>query len=465
MPSLKISKALLLATMDDRGTEYEQGYLTAVDGVIQEVGSGTPPGGAADLEIDATGMVVLPGLVNTHHHLFQTLTRNVPRMQDRPLFDWLRGHYEIWRELTPEAVDLSTRIGLLELMKSGVGTSADHLYVFPEAAGAELIDAEIEAAREVGLRFHPTRGSMSLGRSEGGLPPDDVVQSEEDIQRDTERLLAKYHDDAPGSMTRLALAPCSPFSVTPTLMKATAEYARINALGLHTHLAETLDEERYCVERYGLRPVSYVEQLGWMTYSAWFAHGVHLDGSEIARLAEVGAGVAHCPTSNMRLGSGIAPVRELLRAGVKVGLGVDGSASNDSSNLLLEARNALLLSRLREESCWLGARDVLRMATRGGASLLGRSDIGSLEAGQRADLAAFSLAGTEYAGALSDPLAALVFCARAKPVDYLVVEGRALIREGRSGVNEQALVEDHNWRSGEMIRRAARRTGIDFLRR
>ena len=416
-----------------------------------------------DEVIDATGMVVLPGFINTHHHLYQTLTRNIPKMQDLPLFEWLTNYYEIWRELTEEAVYVSAKTGLLELMKSGVTTSADHLYLFPAKTGKNLIDAEIKAAQEVGIRFQPTRGSMSLGKTKGGLPPDDVVQSEAEIQEDTERLLAKFHDDSEGSMLRISLAPCSPFSVTPELLKSTAEFAKTNNLHIHTHLAEALDEEKFCIKTFGMRPVEYLDSLGWIAENSWFAHAIHINDKELRRLADAGVGISHCPSSNMRLGSGIARIKEMLTAGIVVGLGVDGSASNDSGNMLTEIRNAMLLSRLRDEEFWLSAREVLWMATRGGAQALGREDIGQLAVGKRADLVLFSINGLEYAGGRSDPLASLVFNVRMSSVDYLIINGKIQIRNGETAVDENTLILEHNRLSDEMLQRATDNSGIDFL--
>ncbi len=461
MSSILIKNPLRVATMDDDRREFTGGHILCRDGVLESLGP-EPLEAEVDEVIEADGMVVLPGLINTHHHLYQTLTRNVPLLQNRSLFGWLTGHYEIWRELTAEAVRVSATTGLLELMKSGATTSSDHLYLFPANCDGLLIDQEIEAARELGIRFQPTRGSMSLGQSRGGLPPDDTVQTEKEIMADYERLLARYHDDSPGAMVRLALAPCSPFSVTPELMRHTARFARANGLMMHTHLAETLDEERFCLRAFGQRPLDFVDGLGWLADNTWFAHAVHLNADEITRLGAAGVGVSHCPSSNLRLGSGIAPVKELLEAGVAVSLAVDGSASNDSSNILLETRNAMLLSRLREEQHWLTARDTLWMATRGGARALGRDDIGQLIPGKRADLALFSVEGVEYAGGLADPLAALVFNVRQSPVDYLVVDGQVRIRAGATGIDEYKLVDRHNAIAAEMLDRAARQTGIDY---
>jgi cytosine/adenosine deaminase-related metal-dependent hydrolase len=399
-------------------------------------------------------------------------------MQDAPLTRWLTQHYEVWRELKEEGVYYGALVGLLELMKTGATTSADHQYLFPAQATDRLIDAEINAAKELGIRFQPTRGSMSakelgirfqptrgsmsLGKSQGGLPPDDVIQSEKEIQKDVDRLVKQYHDRSPGAMIQIGLAPCSPFSVTPELMRTTASYATDNQLMMHTHLAETLDEETFCLETFNQRPAEYVESLGWNTGHSWFAHAIHLNDAEIRKMGAAGVGISHCPTSNMRLGSGIARIKEMRSAGVKVGLAVDGSASNDSSNMLAEIRNAVLLSRLRDESAWLTARDALEMATVGGAQVLGRDDIGQLAADKRADIGIFSLAGIEYAGAQSDPLAALVFTVRNKPVDTLIIDGHIRIRDGVSEVAEEQLAREHNRISFEMLRRAEKNTGIDF---
>jgi len=463
MQRILIKNPLRVATQNDAGEEFSGGHILIEDDRIVSLGREDYEGVPVDETIDAHRMVVLPGFINTHHHLYQTLTRNIPLMQTQPLFSWLTNHYEVWRELTTEAVAVSTKTGLLELMKSGVTTSSDHLYLFPRQASPTLIDTEIEAARDLGIRFQPTRGSMSLGKSMGGLPPDDTVQTETEIRQDTERLLKRWHDESPGAMVRISLAPCSPFSVTPDLMRETADFARANGLRLHTHLAETLDEERYCLENTGKRPVAYIKSLDWLTGSSWFAHAVHLSDAEIEELGEAGAGISHCPSSNMRLGSGIARIRELLQAGVHVSLGVDGSASNDSGNMLLEIRNALLLSRLRASDCWLTAREVLRMATRGGAAVLGRDDIGELAVGKQADLSLFDMDRIEYAGGMSDPLAALVFAVRTAPVDYLIVKGKVLIREQLSAVDEAALITEHNRISAEMLERAGKNTGINFI--
>ena len=327
----------------------------------------------ADQEIDASGCIVLPGFINTHHHLYQTLFRAVPLVQNASLFEWLTNLYDAWRWITPESVHVSALVGLGELLISGCTTSTDHFYLFPEDQPADLLDGTIEAARELGIRFHPTRGAMSLGRSKGGLPPDEVVQDEAAILDDYKRVVALYHDTDPFSMCRIGLAPCSPFSVTAELMEETVAFARKNGLLCHTHLAETKDEEEFCIERYGVRPLELMERLGWMGPDIWFAHCVHLDNNEIEKMAQTGTAVAHCPGSNMRLGSGTSPVPHMLAKGVNVGLAVDGSASNDSSNLLRELSLCLLAHRAANGVNAISAMDVLWMATRGGARLLGRS--------------------------------------------------------------------------------------------
>ncbi|HLA76998.1 MAG TPA: 8-oxoguanine deaminase [Vicinamibacteria bacterium] len=441
--NILIHNARLIAVMDDARTRLEDGWVLIQDQRIQSVGSGTVPGAVkVDRFLDARGKVVLPGLVNTHHHLPQTLTRNVPAVQEAPLFRWLLELYEIWRGIDADAVDAAVRVGLGELLLTGCTTTTDHLYLFPRGQD-RLVDVEIAAARELGIRFQPTRGSMSRGKSQGGLPPDDVVQDEETILADSRRLIREHHDPRPGAMTRIALAPCSPFSVTDGLMRRTAELAREHGVRLHTHLAETQDEESYCRQIYGCRPVEYLRRMGWLGSDVWLAHCVHLSPEEIALFGETGTGVAHCPSSNFRLGSGIAPVRAMLEAGVPVGLGVDGSASNDTSNMLAEARQALLAHRLGgDPGRWITAEEVLWMATRGGARCLGRDDVGSLEPGKQADLILVDTRRLSYAGAGSDILAALVFSPWPEPVDTVIVNGRIVVEGGElSGVDVPALVE------------------------
>lgn len=432
--------------MDDDGTEIADGGLYAVDGIIKHVGTTSELPDSADEVLDLSGHVVLPGLINTHHHFYQTLTRAVPGAQDVGLFDWLRTLYPIWARITPDDVRIATRLALAELALSGCTTSSDHQYVFPNGS---RLDDQIEGAAGVGLRFHAARGSMSLGESDGGLPPDSVVEDQEAILLDTERVIEAFHDPAPGAMTRIVVAPCSPFSVTEELMRESANLARRHGVHLHTHVAETYDEEQFCIERFGRRPVELMEDLGWVGDDVWYAHGVYINDGEIDRLAESGTGIAHCPSSNMRLGSGIAPVRRYLAAGVRLGIGVDGSASNDGSHLLGEARQAMLLSRLAaapsiEGGRLLTAREVLRIATRGSAAVLGRDDIGSLEPGRGADFIAISLDRIEYAGALHDPVAAVLFAAAVR-VDHSFVHGKPVVRDGELvGVELPKLIEEHN---------------------
>jgi len=405
-------------------------------------------------------MVVLPGFVNTHHHFFQTLTRNIFSTQTSQLFDWLTTNYEIWRELTGEAVFISAKIAISELLKSGCTTTSDHLYLFPKESQAGLIDSEILAAQEMGMRFQPTRGSMSLGKSKGGLPPDSVIQDEQTIVDDIRHLVKKYHDTSFGAMIRISLAPCSPFSVTQELMKKTVELAEEFNLQIHTHLAETIDEKTFCINQFGVRPFDYVKQAGWIRKNAWFAHAIHLNDAEIREMGEIGVGISHCPTSNMRLGSGIARISELLQAGANVSLGVDGSASNDSSNMLMELRNALLLSRLRDQDKWLTVSDILWMATRGGANALGRDDIGEIAVGKCADLILIDLDRVEYAGAQHDPLGAILFSIPLQPVDYSIINGKIVVDQGKIvGLDESALIQRQQEISDRMVESAEKRTG------
>jgi cytosine/adenosine deaminase-related metal-dependent hydrolase len=459
--------ARLVVTMDDARTRIPDGAVLIEDDRIERVGRTADLAELpADRRLDARGKVVLPGLVNTHHHLPQVLTRNVPRVQEATLFQWLVELYEVWRGNDAAAVDAAARVGLGELLLTGCTTTSDHLYLFPRGQD-RLIDVEIEAAHELGIRFHPTRGSMSRGKSAGGLPPDEVVQDEATILADSRRLIREYHDPRPRAMTRVALAPCSPFSVTDDLMRRTADLAREHGVRLHTHLAETRDEEEYCLKTYGQRPVDYVRRLGWLGDDVWMAHCVHLNDEEVRLFAETGTAVAHCPTSNFRLGSGLAPVRAMLEAGVAVGLGVDGSASNDSSNMLAEVRQALLAPRpALEPSRWPTAEDVLWMATRGGARCLGRDDIGSLEAGKAADLILIDTRRLSYAGAASDLVAALVFTPFPEPVATAIVNGRVVVENGHLvDVDVWELVARADRISEDMLREASRRTGRDYFRK
>ncbi|MFQ5886738.1 MAG: 8-oxoguanine deaminase [Anaerolineae bacterium] len=447
MATLLVRGAELLVTMDEKRREIREGSILIEGNRIVAVGPTSEVPQEADRVIYARGKMILPGLVNTHHHLYQTLTRCLPATQNALLFDWLKTLYPIWANLTAEGVYISALIGLAELLLSGCTTSLDHLYIFPHKV---RLEDEIWAARELGIRFHPCRGSMSLGESEGGLPPDEVVEDEEAILADCRRVIEEHHDAEPYSMCRVVIAPCSPFSVSADLMRSSAELARSYGVRLHTHVAETLDEEEFCLERYGCRPVQYAVDLGWVGEDVSYAHGVYLDDEEIGLLAETGTGVAHCPTSNMLLGSGISPVRKMLQEGVKVGLAVDGSASNDSGHMLAEARMAMLLQRVRGGPQALSARYALEMATLGGARLLGREDIGSLEVGKAADLIAIDVNRLEYAGA-GDLVAAAVFCAPAK-VDFSMVNGRLVVKEGRLTTMEvEPIIARHNEIAREML--------------
>ncbi|MGH2534807.1 MAG: 8-oxoguanine deaminase [Thermomicrobiales bacterium] len=450
MATLLIRNADLLATMDDAGTRIPDGAVYVEGNVIRQIGPTAELPDRADRVIDARGMVILPGLINTHHHFFQSLTRAVPAAQNAKLFDWLVTHYPIWAGMTPEAIAVSTKIAIAELMRSGCTTASDHCYLWPNGA---RLDDQIEAARKTGIRFHASRGSMSVGESKGGLPPDRVVEDEAAILGDSRRLIETYHDPARFAMLRIVLAPCSPFSVSPDLMRESAELARSSGVQLHTHLAETRDEEGYCQEVFGKTPVELAEDLGWTGPDVWHAHLVHAHPPEIARLGASRTGVAHCPTSNMRLASGIPPVRAWLDAGLRVGLGVDGSASNDGSHLLGEARQAMLLQRVANGPAAMTAEEALRLATRGGAEVLGRDDIGALAPGLAADLIGFRLDTLEMAGgAVHDPLAALVFC-RPPTVDLSVINGEIRIEHGEFGdLDIEPLIERHNAIARALVR-------------
>lgn len=423
-----IRNAAVVATMDDAGTEIAGGAVAMRDGVVLAVGTSAelqPLAGHADEIIDAAGCVVTPGLVNTHHHLYQTLTRALPGATEASLFGWLKRLYPIWATYTPDDVFAATQLGLAELALSGCTMSSDHLYLFPNGV---TLDDTIHAADGIGLRFHATRGSMSVGESAGGLPPDSLVEREDAILADCIRVIDRFHDAADGAMVRVGVAPCSPFSVSQGLMRDAALLARDKGVMLHTHLAEDADDVAFSLERFGCRPGQYAEELGWTGPDVWHAHCVQLDHGEIDLFARTRTGVAHCPGSNCRLGSGIAPVRRMVDAGVKVGLGVDGSASNDSGNLLGEARQALLLQRVTHGATAFAAREALRLATRGGAEVLGRSDLGSLTPGKRADCAVWDMAQVASTGAW-DLVAGLIL-APPSGVRDLFVEGRAVVRDG-----------------------------------
>ncbi|MCE7949146.1 MAG: 8-oxoguanine deaminase [Chloroflexi bacterium CFX4] len=445
MPSLLAEHAHVLLTFDDQRREIPDGALFARDGVIEWVGSTAEVRAALtetpDETLNLRDHVLLPGLVNTHHHMFQSLTRVTPNGQDHELFGWLRAHYGMWANLRGEMIYASTLTAMAELILSGCTTSSDHLYIYPNDC---RLDDSIRAATEIGMRFHATRGSMSVGESKGGLPPDRVVEDEAFILRDTQRLLETYHDAQRYAMLRIAVAPCSPFTVSQDLMRESARLARAYGVRLHTHLAENDNDVTYSLETFGLAPAEYAESVAWLGEDVWHAHCVKLSAQGIGMFARSGTGIAHCPSSNMRLASGIAPIRAMRDAGVRVGLGVDGSASNDSGHMLAEARMAMLLQRVGGDPAALGGREALEIATRGGASVLGRDDIGALAVGMAADFIAVNLNRVGFAGAWQDPASALVFCAPPS-VDYSVINGRVVVREGQlTTLNLPNVLRQHN---------------------
>ena len=441
MKTLLVTNADVLVTMDAGRREIARGGLYIEDNRIVAVGTRDSLPATADEVLDLTGHVVIPGLVNTHHHMYQSLTRAIPAAQDGELFNWLTNLYPVWANLTPEMIRVSTQTAMAELLLSGCTTSSDHLYIYPN--GCKLDDS-IEAAAEIGMRFHASRGSMSVGQSQGGLPPDRVVEREDDILTDTQRLIETYHDAGRYAMLRVVVAPCSPFSVSRDLMRESATMARHYGVSMHTHLAENVNDIAYSREMFGMTPAEYAQDLGWVGHDVWHAHCVQLDDAGIALFARTGTGVAHCPCSNMRLASGIAPIRRMRDAGVPVGLGVDGSASNDAANMIGEARQALLLQRVGFGPSAMTAREALEIATVGGARVLGRDDIGVLAPGMAADFVAFDTRGIGMAGALHDPVAALVFCNPGQAA-YSVVNGRVVVREGRlATLDLPSLVTRHN---------------------
>ena len=435
---LVVANARCVATMDGARREIPGGWVAITDGLVSAVGDGPAPEAAKT--IDATGCLVTPGLINTHHHLYQNLTRAFPAMIDKPLFGWLQSLYPLWRAIDTESVYVSAWVGLAELALSGCTTSSDHLYLHPHGAG-DLLTAEIEAARDLGIRFHPTRGSMSLSEKDGGLPPDDVVADDDEILAASEAAVLRHHDRSHGAMTRVALAPCSPFSVTEDLMVRSAELAERLDVRLHTHFAENAEDDEFSLATFGCRPMEYLERTGWCTDRTWVAHCVMPNHDEIQRLGAAGVGAAHCPSSNMILSSGIAPIVDLRAAGVKVGLGVDGSSSADSGSLWLEARQAMLLAKLRNGANAGTARMALEIATLGGAGCLGREgEIGVLEVGAVGDVAVWSLDGPQFAGALADPIEAWLRCGPTGARDT-VVHGEPIVSDGMlvSGRLEEML--------------------------
>lgn len=444
--------------MDDARSELRDASVLVHGNVIEAVGPAHTLPTGADEVIDARNHIVMPGLINTHHHMFQSLTRAVPGAQDAELFTWLKTLYPIWAGLTPEMLHVSTQIAMAELLLSGCTASSDHLYLFPNGC---TLDHTIEAAREIGMRFHATRGAMSVGESKGGLPPDRLCEDETAILRDTQRVIERWHDPARYAMTRIAVAPCSPFSVSRNLMVESARLARSfgasHGVRLHTHLAENDNDVAYSLEKFNMTPAEFAEDCGWLGEDVWHAHCVKLDAPGIARFGATGTGVAHCPCSNMRLASGIAPVGAMRRAGVPVGLGVDGSASNDGADLLGEARQAMLLARVAPGGGGgpnaMTARTALELATHGGARVLGRDDIGVIAPGMAADLALFRLDDVGFAGALHDPVAALLFCAPRR-ADYTIVNGRVVVREGRlTTIELPPLIERHNQLAQKLVDR------------
>ena len=426
---LVVKNARLLVTMDDRRREIAGGWISVTGGRVQAMGeAGSEP--EAVRVIDASGCLVTPGLINTHHHIYQNLTRSFPPATQHNLFGWLSTLYPIWANIDEEASYLAAWIGFAELALGGCTTTMDHMYVHPAGAG-DLITAEITAAKELGMRFHATRGSMSRSKKDGGLPPDEVVQDNDTILAESERLVGAHHDPTSHAMVQVALAPCSPFSVTPDLMKATAALAERLDVRLHTHLAEDVDEDTYCLDVYGCRPLEYFEDVGWGSDRSWVAHCVYPNAAEIAKMAEWGTGVAHCPSSNQMIGAGLAPIREYRDAGVPVGLGCDGSSSTDSASLWMETRNALLLGRLRGGPEAMQAREALEMATLGGAQCLGREGVlGLLAPGTAADIVVWGLEGVQFAGAWSDPVEALLRCGP-NAAKYTIIAGKVVVDDGR----------------------------------
>ena len=448
MSKLLIKNASVIATMDDDRTELINKSIYCEDGRIIQIGVIENFNFNADVVIDATDMVVIPGLVNTHHHLFQNLTRCYPGSQNESLFGWLTNLYPIWNNILPSDIYISTLIGLSEMVISGCTTSSDHLYLFPN--GSKLED-QIEAAMEVGCRFHATRGSMSIGESKGGLPPDSLTEDEDYILKDCQRVIEKFHDSSDFSMLKIALAPCSPFSVSQNLMKQTAELARDFSVSLHTHLAENIEDIIYTQEHFGMRPGQYIEELGWVGNDVWHAHCVKLNKEEIDLFSRTGTGIAHCPCSNMRLGSGIAPLRKWIDEGVKVGLGVDGSSSNDSGHLLSEARQAMLLQRVNLGANKFSPREALFTATRGGAEVLNRDDIGQISIGKAADFAIYDLNKIAMSGAWSDPLAALILCTPPETA-YTICNGEIISQNGHlNNFDLNLFLEKHKAASKRLL--------------
>ncbi len=438
-----------IATFDDSGTELVDHDILIDGNVIKRIDKNIEVQGET---IDCSRHIVIPGLVNTHHHFFQILTRNLKGAQNAKLFDWLVYHYPIWKNIDEEAIYYSTKLAIVELMKTGTTTTSDHHYLYPAGVSGDVMSIQINAAKELGIRFAPTRGSMTMGVKQGGLPPEELVEPDDRVIKDMQRVIEDFHDPSDFSMTRIILAPCSPFNVTLDLMKETEKLARSYGVFLHTHLAETLDEEEYCQEKYGKRPLALMEELNWLGPDVFFAHGIWFNDDELTLLKDTKTGVSHCPSSNMRLGSGIARIREMIDMGIRVGLAVDGSASNDSSDMIGEVRNALLLQRVKYGPGGLTAREALQIATRGGASLLGFDKIGQIKEGFAADLALFDLSRLQHAGSLNDPVASIIFTGFNHEVDYLIINGKVRVKNGRvTGIDEEELTNRVNEISKKLV--------------
>jgi 8-oxoguanine deaminase len=449
--TLLVKNADVLVTMDGARREIRGGGLYVEGNRIVAVGTADELPATADEVLDLSGHLVMPGLVNTHHHMYQSLTRAVPAAQDAELFGWLTNLYKVWANLTPEMIEVSTLTAMAELLLSGCTTSSDHLYIYPNGS---RLDDSIRAAQQIGMRFHAARGSMSVGQKDGGLPPDSVVENEDAILADTQRLIETYNDEGRYAMLRVVVAPCSPFSVSRDLMRESATLARHYGVSMHTHLAENVNDIAYSREKFGMTPAEYAEDLGWVGRDVWHAHCVQLDEHGIGLFGRTGTGVAHCPCSNMRLASGIAPVKKMRLAGVPVGLGVDGSASNDGAQMVAEARQAMLLARVGFGPDAMTAREALEIATLGGAQVLGRDDIGALAPGMAADFVAFDLRQPSFAGGLHDPVAALVFCAPSQ-VALSVIDGRVVVKEGvLQTVELGPVIERHNRLAGQLVQAA-----------
>ena len=451
MASLLLKNAALIATMNDANEELNNSSIYCEDGIIKEIGPLETLPNAADKIIELSDSIIIPGMVNTHHHLFQNLTRVLPNAQNESLFGWLKTLYPIWCGLGPRHIYISSAVGLAELALSGCTTSTDHQYLFP---GGSKLDDSIEAAMDVGIRFHPTRGSMSIGESKGGLPPDELTENEQYILNDCERVISQFHDKSPNAMIKISLAPCSPFSVSNDLMIQTALLARENNLNMHTHLAENHEDIEYSLAKFNMRPGEYAESLGWLGDDVWHAHCVQLDSEEVKLFGKTNTGIAHCPSSNMRLASGIAPLLEMFEHNVRVGLGVDGSSSNDSGHMLNEARQAMLLQRVKHGASAISARKILKTATRGGAEVLRQKNLGQIGPGFSADMAIYDMHSVDLAGTHCDPLAALVFCGPIK-TKHTIINGILVVEDGHlTTINLNSALQEHRKLSIELINSA-----------